>query len=456
MQEGWAAEHADVPFWPLRCDPYSVVDESERAGKPKFRLTNDHSWPPPCSVSLDGSLSNAQGQFVSSLNASMVRDDWPEARLLRVREVAEAAAVLQSSGVPVKAGVLDGVAYYKMFGRQAAELHRNGAVTEAGFLVEDRCCFGSAADAAKCCRASNFFVHHARLAMREVDAMYPAREPALLEWLAERRAKALELGCSEEEVEEQWTCLFALGMYVDDASHVSVDDLLFTANGEPLMRDGRQVRRATAHFEALRSTFHRFGLNTAKEQPPSECVELLGVELNLSEQRMRLTQRKRAKYAALCSEMAGRKVCGFDRVPRAAREAKLRSYVFPERETVVARSMARGTSEVQDSHWLRGAVGVGAQVVDCLGRGAEGTGARWSAAWSREVPFSRQSAGYGDLCRCSAGLQGRWLRGVVRGRRRDALLRRSMVGGGERVVTDLRSGVGGFNLGVGGAAAGGS
>ena len=310
VQEGWAAEHADVPFWPLRCDPYSVVDESERAGKPKFRLTNDHSWPPPCSVSLDGSLSNAQGQFVSSLNASMVRDDWPEARLLRVREVAEAAAVLQSSEVPVKAGVLDVVAYYKMFGRQAAELHRNGAVTEAGFLVEDRCCFGSAADAAKCCRASNFFVHHARLAMREVDAMYPAREPALLEWLAERRAKALELGCSEDEVEEQWTCLFALGMYVDDASHVSVDDLLFTADGEPLMRDGRQVRRATAHFEALRSTFHRFGLNTAKEQPPSECVELLGVELNLSEQRMRLTQRKRAKYAALCSEMAGRKVCG--------------------------------------------------------------------------------------------------------------------------------------------------
>ena len=42
VQEGWAAEHADAPFWPLRCDPYSVVDESERAGKPKFRLTNDH------------------------------------------------------------------------------------------------------------------------------------------------------------------------------------------------------------------------------------------------------------------------------------------------------------------------------------------------------------------------------------------------------------------------------
>jgi hypothetical protein len=56
LTEGWAAVHEDVPFWPIRCDPYSVVDESERAGKPKFRLTNDHSWPPPGLVSADGTL----------------------------------------------------------------------------------------------------------------------------------------------------------------------------------------------------------------------------------------------------------------------------------------------------------------------------------------------------------------------------------------------------------------
>ena len=44
-QRGWGCSHAELPCWPIRASPYSVVDESERAGKPKFRLTNDLSWP---------------------------------------------------------------------------------------------------------------------------------------------------------------------------------------------------------------------------------------------------------------------------------------------------------------------------------------------------------------------------------------------------------------------------
>ena len=68
---GWAVEYAALPFWPLRCDPYSVVDETARnGGEPKFRLTNDHSWPPPFSVGSDGTFSSADGTFVQSLNAS--------------------------------------------------------------------------------------------------------------------------------------------------------------------------------------------------------------------------------------------------------------------------------------------------------------------------------------------------------------------------------------------------
>lgn len=47
VSEGWASLHGSVPYFPIRCDPYSVVDESVRAKRPKFRLTNDHSWPPP-------------------------------------------------------------------------------------------------------------------------------------------------------------------------------------------------------------------------------------------------------------------------------------------------------------------------------------------------------------------------------------------------------------------------
>jgi hypothetical protein len=44
VDEQWTKSSVSLPYWPIRCDPYSIVDESERAGKPKFRLLNDHSW----------------------------------------------------------------------------------------------------------------------------------------------------------------------------------------------------------------------------------------------------------------------------------------------------------------------------------------------------------------------------------------------------------------------------
>ncbi len=70
------------------------------------------------------------------------RSQWPEAKLIRVHEIAEAAAILQSSGAPpVKAAATDAVAYYKQFGRQAREFHRNCAVIADGFVVDERCCF---------------------------------------------------------------------------------------------------------------------------------------------------------------------------------------------------------------------------------------------------------------------------------------------------------------------------
>jgi hypothetical protein len=251
VQEGWAAEYDSLPYWPLRCDPYSTVDESARAGKPKFRLTNDHSWPPPGMVSADGSLFDGEGHYVPSLNEAMDRGAWPQAKLLKIQQVAEAAAVLQASGAPVKAGVLDVVAYYKQFGRQLAELHRNGVCTADGFIIDERCCFGSAADAVKCCRASNFFVFHARKAMQEVDALYPTRHPLILAWLAHRRKAADAAGASEEERSELWEALHAVGMYIDDGSHVSFDDALYDVDGAPLMRGGVHVRRADEHFCSL-------------------------------------------------------------------------------------------------------------------------------------------------------------------------------------------------------------
>ena len=298
VDEGWASEHARLPFWPLRCDPYSIVDETARnGGVPKFRLTNDHSWPPPSSVSVDGTLRSEGGAFIQSLNESMDRSAWPAAKLMRVQQMAEAAAILQSSGARVRLGVLDIVAYYKQFGRQLDELYRNGAFTEKGFIVDERCCFGSAADAAKCSRISNFLVFHARRAMQAIDARYPSQDEGVLAWLAARRAAGEAAGASESDLAELWACLHVVGMYIDDGSHASIDDALYEADGSPVLRHGVHLHRAQAHFEAFQAEMARFGLETAKEQPPGDCVTLLGVDIDLAVNRLRLTDRKRKAYA---------------------------------------------------------------------------------------------------------------------------------------------------------------
>jgi hypothetical protein len=298
VAEHWGEEHASLPYWPMRCDPYSIVDESVRAGKPKFRLTNDHSWPPPGAVAGDGTCVGPWGEHVPSLNEAMDRGNWPAARMVRVREVAEAAAILQTSGAPVRVSVLDCRAYYKRFGRQLSELWRNGAVSGDGYIVDGRCCFGSAADAAKCTRFSNVIVHEIRAELREVDEMYPPRDPRVLSWLEQRREEGRAAGASEQEIELRWACLSVASMYIDDQSTVSLDDALWGIDGAPLMHDGVHATRADAHFEAVRRVLARFGHESepSKEQSPREVVDLLGVELNLREGRMRLSERKRDSY----------------------------------------------------------------------------------------------------------------------------------------------------------------
>ncbi len=311
VSEGWAEEHAALPYWPLRCDPYGIVDESARAGRPKYRLTNDHSWPPPGAIAGDGTVVGPWGEHVPSLNESMERDEWPAARMVRVREVAEAAAVLSASGAPVRLSVLDCRAYYKRFGRQLGELWRNGAVSEGGYIVDGRCCFGSAADAAKCTRFSNVLVHEFRRELRAVDAAYPSRDERVLAWLAARRAAGEAAGASEAEIAERWACLHAASMYIDDGSCVSIDDLLFDAAGVPLMRDGVQVSRAWLHFEALKRVLERFGHESEpiKEQSPRTAADLLGVTIDVVSGCMTLTDEKRRGYAALARAVAAQRVC---------------------------------------------------------------------------------------------------------------------------------------------------
>ena len=106
--------------------------------------------------------------------------------------------------------------------------------------------------------------------------------------------------------------MHAVGMYIDDGSHVSVDDLLYWRDGEPLLREGVHVRRADAHFRAFQETMARFGLETAKEQPPGMHATLLGVEIDLEKQRLTLSDRKRRDYAEQAEAMVDRASCSRD------------------------------------------------------------------------------------------------------------------------------------------------
>ena len=67
----WGFVVQRMPGMPLRMLPYSIVDESDRAGKPKFRLTNDLSWPKPgmvegCELSINDSMDRSGWLPVSS------------------------------------------------------------------------------------------------------------------------------------------------------------------------------------------------------------------------------------------------------------------------------------------------------------------------------------------------------------------------------------------------------
>ena len=290
--KGWASTESDIPCWPIRASPYSIVDES-KPGLPKWRLTNDLSWP------HHGMMEDGRGGFVESVNGSMDRGRWPRNALPKAAQSGEAAAILQSSGAPVKVWGLDCEAYYRSFGRQRAELARNAIAMLEGAQLDERCCFGSAADAVKCSRASNLMAHVIRQALQAIDRKYPPRDPAVLAWLEERKAAAAACGCSPAETRERFTALHALSVYIDDATGASINDLIFDEDGEPVMLNGVQRRRSELHFEAAIMALERIGhaSSPGKEQPPSDSVEALGLEIDIDLQRMRLLVYKRKSYA---------------------------------------------------------------------------------------------------------------------------------------------------------------
>jgi hypothetical protein len=301
VDAGWASGgHVALPCWPIRSCPMSVVDESVRAGKPKWRLTTDLSWPHVGAMVVDG-------VEVDAVNSSMDRSAWPVNRMMRVTEFAEAAAILQSSGVSVgkpkrrvKLWALDCKAYYRIVGRQRSELWRNAVFLEDGVQLDERCCFGDASAATKCARISNVVVWKVRRALKEVDKRWPMRDEEWLQWSVERES----LGVSGEHA---W-----VGMFVDDLVGASADDELVSVEGVPRLHEsGAPVCRAQAYFDAARGVLMELGWGSepSKEVGPRDRLDALGVDVDLISERLRLTEAKRERYAVHATEVSKGKVC---------------------------------------------------------------------------------------------------------------------------------------------------
>ena len=321
---GWSSGGWHLPFWPIRANPYSIIGEL-RGGKAKYRMVIDLSWP---------RWLGGEGQPLS-VNAALDRSEWPAVSMPRPMQFAEAAAVLASSGGPVKLWGLDCEAYYRKAGRQRAEIYRNCVWTQGGFVVDPREQFGDASAAVKCVRMSGLIVSEVHRALCEVDAMFPPTEEWAIRWL-EGRPPATE-GRSR---------LSFFGMFVDDGAGGSIDDELRSSLNGALVRGvgpdekggegawrGRPLRRAEVHFAqsvaALTALGHASELT--KEQPPGGQLETLGCVLTLGDQRVRLSQQKRTRYAEEAESIAsGPATCQFAKVEEATHKLLYASTVYPE------------------------------------------------------------------------------------------------------------------------------
>ena len=213
---GWVTIHSDLPMWPIRCPPGSVVDETERAGRAKHRATDDLSWPHAGCVGAPSS------------NDAMRRHEWAPVTHVRVPQLASAAATFETVG-PLRGGChacriwgWDATAYYKVMARAVDEVWRQCRVDPRGrFGVDERAVFGCAAAAVKGGgHASNVIAQAVQRRLQAFDDAHPPSDPAVRSWLAARRR--LLAGEAEAEVSR----LFVFGVYVDDGCGLSVDDEL--------------------------------------------------------------------------------------------------------------------------------------------------------------------------------------------------------------------------------------
>ena len=268
------------PVWPMRADPMNIVFRNE-----KGRMTIDKTM-----------------QLVAGVDAYNSRIDLsaqPAIDYVSVAMLGRACAIFLTAGVPVLVWGFDLEAYFRKTGKQRAHVWMSGFVHSNGYGADERVQFGQREAPVLCGRQSCFLVWAIRRELDRLDAAYPPTDPLLRSWMQARQQRS-----GGEGAAWLWAALSFVLMYVDDVGAVSIDDLLFDADGSEwfVLRDGVRARysRAWLHFEAAIGVVMHFGHTDSLEKRVSPRCDMvfLGVTIALLTKVMFLSEEKAKSYRA--------------------------------------------------------------------------------------------------------------------------------------------------------------
>ena len=298
-----SAGRAFPEFWPLYADPMNLVIQK---GKP--RATIDKS------IQL---TSSTRPEPIEAYNDCLLleeeRAESGGLELPTAKTYGRGAAILQSSKMRVKGGKFDLETFFRIWAKNRAFVHQSGRILETLFGIDWRVNFGEADAPDHCCDGSNAIAFFIRKEWRRLDAEYPTRDAQLKEWLDRRRALA---AAANQESDEyfQWCVLAFIIYYIDDGGlAVICDGPLYNSRGEPKneilqMHDGSELKvhweRGEFYFYVAMRIARRVGHGTPakKQDPMSFRFELLGIDVDLTIQRLLLSHAKRREYAARIEE----------------------------------------------------------------------------------------------------------------------------------------------------------
>ena len=317
IDKGWWGNACTIvpPFVPCRVLPQNIVFRNK-----KPRLTVDPSIQYDEDVLPVNEVDEGESPWIL--------------RMVRVRDFCRGAAILKTTGLPVRANVVDCIAYYRRSGLQTWDMWQyvyftnaikaqaatsSSPATEAqpaGFRNDDRVAFGGKLFPKGLTRQSNFIVWAVKAECRKFDKAHPPSAKTAFEWLKVRVALAIaRYGAAyDPDWDDTYAVLHLIGMFIDDLAAFSVaDPIRFEVPGkEPQLRmtllpGGREtpVTRADVHGTIMTTLMKEIGHESepTKEQLSARHgldVLLLGAQVQTAANRRALGRTKRVAYSALC------------------------------------------------------------------------------------------------------------------------------------------------------------